>query len=107
MQRLTTPYTPEQNGLNERENRSIVEMARTFMYSNEDAQFPKPIWAELVRTSVYILNRTGGSAIEDKSPYELWFGKAPRIEHMNDELLAQHAMLMFQVRSVRKWTQKL
>ena len=70
MQRLTAPYPLEQNGLSERENRTIVEMARTFMYSNEDAQFPKTIWAELVRSSVYMLNRTGRSAIEDKSPYE-------------------------------------
>ena len=82
MQRLTAPYTPEQNGLSECENRTNVQMARTFMYSNEDAQFPKTIWAELVRTSVYILNTTGRSGIEDKSPYELWFGKAPRIHHL-------------------------
>ena len=52
IQRLTVPYTPEQNGLSDCENRTIVEMARTFMYNNEDAQFPKMIWAELVRTSI-------------------------------------------------------
>lgn len=80
--RLTAPYTPEQNGLSERENRTLVEMARTFMYSNEDAHFPKALWAELVRTAVYVLNRTGKSSVEDKTPHELWFGKTPRIHHL-------------------------
>ena len=37
-QRLTTPYTPEQNGGSERDNRTIVEMARTLKYSNPDIE---------------------------------------------------------------------
>lgn len=80
-QRFTAPYTPEQNGGIERENRTVVEMARTFKYSNEDVSFPSAIWAELVSTAVYILNRTGKSSIEGASPYELWISKKPRIKH--------------------------
>ncbi|GBP12335.1 Retrovirus-related Pol polyprotein from transposon TNT 1-94 [Eumeta japonica] len=38
--RVTAPYTPQQNGNAERENRTIVEMARTFKYSNKDIKFP-------------------------------------------------------------------
>ena len=81
-QRLTAPYTPQQNGGSERENRTIVEMARTFMHSNPEVQFPQAIWAELVTAAVYILNRTGKSSEGKISPYELWFGKKPRISHL-------------------------
>ena len=80
--RLTAPYTPEQNGGSERENRTIVEMARTFKYSNPNVKFPEAIWAELVNTAIYVLNRTGKSSKEGVCPYELWMGKKPRIKHL-------------------------
>lgn len=80
--RPTAPYTPEQNGNSERENRTIVEMARTLKYSNEDAEFPAYLWAELISTSIYVLNRTGKSSVQGSSPYELWMNKKPRINHM-------------------------
>lgn len=81
-QRLTAPYTPEQNGISERDNRTIVEMARTLKYSNPEVIYPEGIWAELVNTAVYILNRTGKSSIDGVSPYELWLGKKPRTKHL-------------------------
>lgn len=81
-QRLTAPYTPQQNGASERENRTVIEMARTFKYSNKNVQFPEAIWAELVRTAIYILNRTRKTPVDDKSPHELWFGRKPRITHL-------------------------
>ena len=61
-QRLTAPYTPQQNGGSEREIRTIIEMARTLKYSNLEAEFPIAMWAELCSTAVYILNRTGKSS---------------------------------------------
>lgn len=81
-QRLTAPYTPQQNGLSERDNRTIVEMARTFKYANPDAQFPEAIWAELVSSAVYIINRTGKSSVEGVTPFELWTNQKPRIKHL-------------------------
>lgn len=81
-QKLTAPYTPQQNGGAERENRTIVEMARTFKYSNPDAAFPEAMWAEFVKSAIYILNRTGKSSIPQVSPFELWCGKKPRIRHL-------------------------
>lgn len=80
-QRLTAPYTPEQNGGSEREFRTCIEMARTFKYSSSEASFPEALWAELVATATYILNRTGKSSKEGVSPYELWMGRKPRIKH--------------------------
>ncbi|XP_044760209.1 uncharacterized protein LOC123317668 [Coccinella septempunctata] len=82
VQRLTAPYTPEQNGGSERENRTIVEMARTFKYSNSEVEFPDSIWAELVMSAIYILNRTGKSSEDGFTPFELWFKKKPRIKHL-------------------------
>ena len=101
-QRLTAPYTPQQNGLSERDNRTLVEMARTFKYSNPDAQFPEAIWAELVSTAVYIVNRTGKSSVEGVTPYELWTKQKPRIKHLR--IIGSKFMLMFQVKRERRWT---
>ena len=44
--RLTAPYTPEQNGNTERENRTVNEMARTLMYANKETEFPEEIWGK-------------------------------------------------------------
>lgn len=64
-------YTPQQNGRAERENRTVVEAARTMM-----AQMSKRFWAEAVNTAVFTLNRCGPSPVKDKSPYEVFYGKS-------------------------------
>jgi hypothetical protein len=56
-------------------------MARTFMYANKEAEFPEKIWGELIKTALYILNRTEKSKEEGKSPYELWIKKKSRLKH--------------------------
>ena len=73
----TVVYTPEQNGCSERENRTIVEMARTMIHSrNLDVKY----WAEAVNTAVFILNRTLPHNDNKLTPYELWFGKPYNID---------------------------
>jgi transposase InsO family protein len=79
-QRFTMPYTPEQNGCSERENRTLVEAARTWLHSR--GELPQKLWAELINTAAYVLNRTGPTRVKDKVPYELWFGKKPKICHL-------------------------
>ena len=79
-QRLVTPYVPQQNGSAEREMRTIVEAARTMLHGH--VEFPKILWAEMVSTATYILNRTGVSSVEAKSPFEVWFGEKPAIKHL-------------------------
>lgn len=75
----TIPYTPEHNGSCERENRTIVEAARTMIHSNN---LQLNLWAEAVNTAVYVLNRTGTSTVTDKTPFELWFNKSVRVDNL-------------------------
>ena len=77
----TLPYTPEQNGVAERLNRTLFNMTRCFL--SDSTNLTKPLWAELVRTSCYIKNRTPSSS-NDKyaSPFEVLFKRRPPIEHL-------------------------
>lgn len=75
----TVPYTPEQNGAAERENRTVVEAARTMI---DAKQMELRFWAEAVNCAVFVLNRTGASTVADKTPYELWYGKQARFDHL-------------------------
>jgi hypothetical protein len=74
----TISYSPEQNGSVERDNRTIVEMARTMLPAG---RLPLTLWAELVSTAVYIHNRVPNRK-EKKTPHELHLGKKPRIDHL-------------------------
>ena len=78
--RFSMPYSPEQNGAAERENRTLVEAARSMLQSKR--ALPNKLWAEAVNTAVYILNRTGPTKVPDKTPYELWMGKQVPIDHV-------------------------
>ncbi|KAH9697863.1 hypothetical protein KPL71_023789 [Citrus sinensis] len=68
--------TPQQNGVVERKNRSIQEMARTML--NENA-LPKYFWAEAFNTACYVLNRVLIRLHLNKTPYELWKDRKPNI----------------------------
>lgn len=63
-------YTPQQNGRAERENRTLVEAARTMI---QGQKMEKHFWAEAINTATYIMNRIGTSSEKNKAPYELWF----------------------------------
>ncbi|UYV77006.1 hypothetical protein LAZ67_14002793 [Cordylochernes scorpioides] len=66
--RITMPYTPQQNGSAEKENRTLIEAARSMIYAKN---MSLKLWAEAVNTATYVLNRTGSTQIEGKTPYEL------------------------------------
>ncbi|KAJ0828650.1 putative RNA-directed DNA polymerase [Helianthus annuus] len=76
---LTAPYTPQQNGVVERRNRTVVEMTRSFLKS---MSVPEALWGEAVRHSVYILNRITTKAVKNATPYELWKGHKPNLERL-------------------------
>lgn len=67
----TIPYTPEQNGMAERYNRTIMERTRCLLF---DSKLPKSFWAEAANTAVYLKNRSPTSDLEVK-PEEAWSKK--------------------------------
>lgn len=75
---VTPPRTPQLNGRAERPNRSLVEMARTMLI---DCELPVTLWAEAIKTAVYIRNRSPSKPIGDVTPFELWFGRKPAVGH--------------------------
>jgi transposase InsO family protein len=63
--------TPQQNGVVERKNKHVQEIARTML---NEAKLSDSFWREAVYTDVYILNRGKIRVNSDKTPYELWKG---------------------------------
>ncbi|GJS40281.1 putative ribonuclease H-like domain-containing protein [Tanacetum coccineum] len=71
--------TPQQNGVAERKNRTLIEAARTML---ADSLLPIQFWAEAVHTACYVLNRVLVTKPQMKTPYELLMGKSPNISFM-------------------------
>ena len=74
----TMPGSPDQNGVAERRNRTLLDMVRSMLSSSN---LPKSLWAEALKTAVYILNRVSTKAVP-KTPFELWKGWKPSLRHM-------------------------
>ena len=76
---LTAPYTPEQNGVAKRKNRTVVEMARSLLQAKG---LPNQFWGEAVATAVYILTLSPTRAVPDQTPYVAWTGRKPWVSHL-------------------------
>lgn len=74
----TIPYTPEQNGVAERLNRTLLEKARALLAA---AGLPKFLWGEAVHTACYLKNLTPIQGI-GKTPEELWSNRRPSVTHL-------------------------
>ena len=77
---VTPSYSPESNGVVERKNRSLEEMAQTMLC---EGNLPRYFWAEAVNTACYILNRVSTRPIIKKTPYEIWKGRKPNIYYFH------------------------
>ena len=77
---FSAPRTPQQNGVVERKNRCLEEMARTML---NDSPLPKSFWADAINTACYVMNRALIRPILKKTPYELYFGRKPNISHLH------------------------
>ncbi|GJZ11986.1 retrovirus-related pol polyprotein from transposon TNT 1-94 [Tanacetum coccineum] len=71
--------TPQQNGVAERKNRTLIEAARTML---ADSLLPTIFWAEVVNTACYVLNRVLVTKPHNKTPYELIIGRSPSISFL-------------------------
>lgn len=76
--RTSNAHTPEQNGVAERMNRTLMETARTMLHAKN---LPKTLWGTAINTACYIRNRCPTSFLENKTPYEAWTNEKPDISH--------------------------
>ena len=77
---LTVPYSPQQNGVAERMNRTLMNHTRSILISQK---VEKKFWAEALSTVVYIRNRvTAQSLGPNLTPHHLWNDQAPNISHL-------------------------
>lgn len=76
---FTIRYTPEQNGVAERLNRTICEKARCLLLNSE---LSKNFWSDAVRTAVYLINRSPTSALLGEVPASLWYGVKPNLNKL-------------------------
>lgn len=97
----TNPYTPEQNGVAERKNRTIVEKAKCMLF---DAGLPTKFWAEAVHTAVYIMNRSTSSALNNMTPEEAFTGVKPDVS--NFRIFGCDCMVHVPKEKRKKWSSK-
>ncbi|KAI3827875.1 hypothetical protein L1987_01963 [Smallanthus sonchifolius] len=76
---FSAPYTPQQNGVAERKNRTLIETARTML---SDAKLPVTFWAEAVNTTCHILNRVLVVKRHNKTCYELINNRPPNLDYL-------------------------
>ena len=75
----TIPKTPEQNGVSERMNRTLVEAVRSML---ADSTLLHRFWAEALSTAAYLINRSPTKALDGKTPFQAWYGKKPNVYHL-------------------------
>jgi transposase InsO family protein len=75
---FSSPYTPQQNGVVERKNRTLLGMARTMLYEYKTSD---RFWAEAVNTACYAINRLYLHRILKKTSYELLTGKKLNVSY--------------------------
>lgn len=93
---LTTAYTPQQNGVAERKNRTIMNAVRSMLH---EKQMPKIFWSEAAKWCVHIQNRSPTVAVEDKTPEEAWSGEKPKVEYFRIFGCVAHVHIPDQKRS--------
>ncbi|KAI3773999.1 hypothetical protein L1987_48541 [Smallanthus sonchifolius] len=76
---FSAPYVPQQNGVVERKNRTLVETARTML---ADSKLPVTFWAEAVNTACHVLNRVLTVKRHNKTCYELLNNRKPNLEYL-------------------------
>ncbi|GJV22040.1 putative ribonuclease H-like domain-containing protein [Tanacetum coccineum] len=79
LRQFSIARTPQQNGVAERRNRTLIEAARTML---ADSKLPTTFWAEAVNTACYVQNRVLVVKPYNKTPYELFHGRTPTLSFM-------------------------
>ena len=77
----SAPYSPSQNGVAERFNQMLLELARATLISKD---LPTFLWDEAVAHAAYLQNRAPTRALSGKTPYEAWHGTKPNVSHLQE-----------------------
>ena len=75
----SAPGEPQQNGVAERRNRTLMDMVRSML---SHSTLPVNLWMEALKTAAHILNRVPSKSVP-KTPYELWTGKKPTLNYFH------------------------
>lgn len=75
----TVVKTPQQNGIAERMNRTLLNKVRCLLIQSG---MPKKYWGEALFTACYLINRSPSRVINLKTPEELWNNKPPSLSHL-------------------------
>ncbi|KAE8722570.1 Peptidyl-prolyl cis-trans isomerase FKBP62 [Hibiscus syriacus] len=94
---FTVANTPQQNGVAERMNRTLLERTRAMLW---DASLEKSFWAEAVNTACYLVNRAPSTAIELKTPMEMWTGKP--VDYSNLHVFGSIVYVMYNAHEISK-----
>jgi len=75
---FSTARTPQQNGVVERMNRTVQQMAHAML---DESGTPATFWGEAAYAAVVILNKTNVRVNSTQTPHELWYGETPSVKH--------------------------
>ena len=75
---LMPPGTPQRNGVSKRRNHTLLYMVRSMMSLTD---LPLSFWGYALETTAFTLNRAPSKSV-DMTPYELWFGKKPKLSFL-------------------------
>jgi hypothetical protein len=78
---ITAPYSPAQNGIAERANRTLVELARAMIGGQK---LPEYLWEHALAHATYIRNCSYTRTLKGKTPYEIWFQRKPHVAHLRE-----------------------
>ena len=80
---FSPPYTKQANGMAERENRTLKDTMRTLLFNADLTQVERCLlWCEAMAMAAYIRNRVPNRNRTDSTPYELLYGKKPKVGHL-------------------------
>jgi hypothetical protein len=78
---MTAPHSPAQNGVAERQNRTLTELMRAMM---GEKLLPQTLWSVTISHAAYIRNRSPTRALDEKTPMEAWTGNKPNLSHLRE-----------------------
>jgi transposase InsO family protein len=78
---LTASYSPLQNGIAERMNRTLVELARAMLTTSK---LPEFLWEPAILHAAYVRNRAYTTSIQGQTPYQGWEGTKPNVSHLRE-----------------------